>query len=42
MRQAGEAVVDALPYGQIRILEGLDHAAGPEALAPVLQEFFDG
>jgi pimeloyl-ACP methyl ester carboxylesterase len=41
MRQAGEAVVDALPHGQLRILEGQDHAAGPEALAPVLQEFFE-
>jgi hypothetical protein len=40
MRQAGEAVADALPHGQIRILEGQDYAAGPEALAPVLQEFF--
>lgn len=42
MRQAGEAVVDALPHGQVRVLEGQDHAAGPEALAPVLQKFFDG
>ncbi|SEC14330.1 alpha/beta hydrolase [Paenibacillus sp. GP183] len=41
MRQAGKAVMDALPHGQVRILEGQNHSAGPEALAPVLQEFFE-
>jgi pimeloyl-ACP methyl ester carboxylesterase len=35
-----QALVDDLPNAQRRILEGQDHAVAPEALAPVLVEFF--
>jgi hypothetical protein len=34
------AVVADLPHAQHRILEGQDHAVSPEALAPLLVEFF--
>lgn len=40
MRQAGEAVADAISNGQVRILEGQDHDTAPEAVAPLLEEFF--
>lgn len=35
-----KALVDSLPEARHRILEGQDHAASPEAVAPVLIEFF--
>ncbi len=34
------AIVDILPHGQLRTLEGQTHAVDPSALAPVLIEFF--
>ncbi|MGQ0602500.1 MAG: alpha/beta fold hydrolase [Anaerolineales bacterium] len=37
---AAQALVDILPTAQRRTLEGQDHAVAPEALAPVLVEFF--
>lgn len=37
-----KALVDDLPSAKHRILEGQDHAVSPEALAPVLVEFFAG
>ncbi len=40
MRQAAQAVADALPNAQHRSLEGQTHDIVPEALAPVLEEFF--
>jgi pimeloyl-ACP methyl ester carboxylesterase len=36
------ALVNDLPRAQHRILEGQDHAVSPEALAPLLIEFFTG
>jgi pimeloyl-ACP methyl ester carboxylesterase len=35
-----QALVNDMPDAQRRILEGQDHAVSPEALAPVLVEFF--
>ncbi len=40
MRQTAQALADALPDGRHRILEGQEHNVEPEALAPVLVEFF--
>lgn len=41
MHNAAQAVAHALPNAQRRILEGQTHDVAPEALAPVLVEFFD-
>lgn len=35
-----QALVDAMPHAQRRILEGQDHAVNPAVLAPVVAEFF--
>jgi pimeloyl-ACP methyl ester carboxylesterase len=40
MRQAAEALVDVLPDGRAQTLEGQDHNVAPEAIAPVLKDFF--
>jgi pimeloyl-ACP methyl ester carboxylesterase len=42
MREAAQALADALPNGSVRILEGQQHDVAPDALAPVLKEFFAG
>ncbi len=42
MRNAAQAVADALPNAQRRTLRGQTHDVAPEALAPVLEEFFAG
>jgi pimeloyl-ACP methyl ester carboxylesterase len=42
MGEAAQALVDALPDGQRRTLEGQEHNVDPNALAPVLVEFFGG
>jgi len=34
------ALANAMPNGQQRTLEGQTHEVSPEALAPVLDEFF--
>ena len=39
-RNAAQALADALPNARRRTLEGQDHNVAPEALAPVLEEFF--
>jgi hypothetical protein len=36
-----QATVDALPHAQRRTLPGQTHGVTPEALAPVLEEFFN-
>lgn len=41
MREAGEAVANALPNAQVRFLEDQNHAAAPGALAPELMRFFN-
>lgn len=41
-RQAVQALCEILPHAQRRSLEGQDHGAAPEAVAPVLVEFFAG
>lgn len=40
MHSAAQAAADALPNAQHRTLEGQTHDVAPEALAPVLAEFF--
>ena len=39
MRAAAQALADALPNGQARILEGQSHDIEPSVLGPVLQAF---
>jgi pimeloyl-ACP methyl ester carboxylesterase len=41
MRQTAETLADALPDGEVRILEGQGHDVDPGVLAPVLSEFFN-
>jgi pimeloyl-ACP methyl ester carboxylesterase len=41
-RTAVQALVDVLPQAQRRTLEGQTHGVAPDALAPVLEEFFAG
>ena len=40
MRETAYALAEILPHGQHRTLEGQEHNVAPEALAPVLVEFF--
>src|SRR6266516_1541064 len=42
MRNGAQAVAEALPNAQHRTLEGQTHNVAPDALAPVLEEFFVG
>jgi pimeloyl-ACP methyl ester carboxylesterase len=42
MGEAAQALVEALPDGRRRTLEGQEHNVDPNALAPVLVEFFGG
>jgi pimeloyl-ACP methyl ester carboxylesterase len=41
MRQSAEALAEALPDGQVRILEGQGHDVDPAVLAPAVKEFFE-
>lgn len=40
MREAAEALARAMPYAERKTLEGQTHTVSPEAVAPVLVEFF--
>ena len=40
IREAAQVLAEILPEGQHRTLEGQEHNVAPEALAPVLEEFF--
>ena len=40
MHNAAQALAHALPNAKRRTLEGQTHDVAPEALAPVLMEFF--
>ena len=42
LTHAAQAVADALPNAQRRTLQGQPHNVAPEAMAPVLVEFFAG
>jgi len=42
MREVAQRVANTLPAGQHRCLEGQTHDVAPQALAPVLEEFFAG
>jgi pimeloyl-ACP methyl ester carboxylesterase len=41
MRETAEALAEALPDGQARMLDGQGHDVAPTALAPALVEFFN-
>jgi hypothetical protein len=40
MVETAHALAEALPHGEVRILEGQSHDVDPSILAPVLEEFF--
>jgi pimeloyl-ACP methyl ester carboxylesterase len=40
MGESADALADALPDGRRRTLDGQEHNVAPEALAPVLEEFY--
>jgi alpha-beta hydrolase superfamily lysophospholipase len=40
MRDTAQAIADLLPNGRRRTLEGQEHNVAPQAIAPVLAEFF--
>jgi len=40
MRDSAQALADAMPHGQVRVLEGQGHNVATEVIAPVLAEFF--
>ena len=40
MRETAQALADALPDGQVRLLDGQGHNVDPTVLAPVMKEFF--
>jgi len=40
MRDTAQAVAETLPDGRHRTLEGQEHNVAPDAIAPVLEEFF--
>lgn len=42
MREAARTVADAAPDGTYRMLDGQSHMVDPQALAPLLTEFFAG
>lgn len=42
MRETATALANALPAGQVRILQGQEHNIAPEALAPIVKQFFIG
>lgn len=42
VRQAAQAIADALPDGRYRTLNGQGHDIAPEVVAPIVEEFFQG
>src|ERR687897_430613 len=40
IRKTAQAIADIIPHAQRRTLEGQTHNVAPEAIAPVLEEFF--
>jgi len=42
MRNSAQTLAETLPHGKYRMLEGQEHNVAPEAMAPVLVEFFSG
>ena len=42
MRDAAQAISEAVPKAQLRTLAGQTHGVSPKVLAPVLEEFFSG
>jgi len=42
MRETAQALADVIPDAQYRILEGQEHNVSPDAISPVMVEFFAG
>jgi pimeloyl-ACP methyl ester carboxylesterase len=42
LQETAKALAEALPNGKAHIIEGQEHNVAPEAIAPVLTEFFAG
>ncbi len=42
LRVAGRTVADAVPGAQLHVIEGTDHSAGPELIAPPVRTFLTG
>ena len=42
MAETGQALADALPNGQHRMLEGQQHNVAPDVLAAAMKQFFQG
>ena len=42
MAETGQALADALPRGEHRVLEGQQHNVAPGVLAAALKQFFQG
>jgi pimeloyl-ACP methyl ester carboxylesterase len=42
LQRAAKATAEAIPAARLRMLDGQTHDVAPDALAPVLAEFFDG
>jgi pimeloyl-ACP methyl ester carboxylesterase len=42
LQTAGRAVAEAIEAAELAVIDGADHSAGPERLAPVLSDFFAG
>ena len=42
MHEAAETLAKAMPHAERKTLEGQTHMVSPEALTPVLEEFFKG
>jgi hypothetical protein len=40
LQQAAQAAAEALPMAEFRVLDGQTHDVAPEALAPVLVDYF--
>jgi hypothetical protein len=41
MRDAAQAISDAIPKSKLRTLARQTHGVSPKVLAPVLEEFFE-
>jgi pimeloyl-ACP methyl ester carboxylesterase len=41
IRETAEALAEAIPDGQVRLLDGQGHDVDPKVLAPVMIEFFN-
>lgn len=42
MLDVSRHIADGVPQGELRVLEGEEHAVPPDVLAPVLEDFLIG